>query len=173
MKLVAVTACPTGLVHTHPAAEKLEKAAKKHGRSIEVETQGAAGVENELSQAALDVLVQDLQQVHRGRLSTGIFGTKYMLAELMESGRAGVAFGIVNQRTFPGWGCMLKNGATTFWEHLALAGSLISAHAWRSNLSQYPFQRIQFHISDSMGIITKFIESDHAIKCRGLTFRGE
>jgi PTS system fructose-specific IIB component/fructose-specific PTS system IIB-like component len=51
MKIVAVTACPTGIAHTYMAAEQLEKTARKLGHSIKVETQGAMGIENELSQA--------------------------------------------------------------------------------------------------------------------------
>jgi PTS system fructose-specific IIB component/fructose-specific PTS system IIB-like component len=51
MKIVAVTACPTGIAHTYMAAEQLEKTAKKLGHSIKVETQGAMGIENELSAA--------------------------------------------------------------------------------------------------------------------------
>lgn len=54
MKLVAVTACPTGIAHTYMAAEKLEKTAKKLGHVIKVETQGAMGIENELTQADVD-----------------------------------------------------------------------------------------------------------------------
>jgi PTS system fructose-specific IIB component/fructose-specific PTS system IIB-like component len=54
MKLVAVTACPTGIAHTYMAAEQLEKTAKKLGHTIKVETQGAMGIENELSQAEID-----------------------------------------------------------------------------------------------------------------------
>ena len=54
MKLVAVTACPTGIAHTYMAAEKLEKTARKLGHVIKVETQGAMGIENELSQADVD-----------------------------------------------------------------------------------------------------------------------
>jgi len=48
MKIVAVTACPTGIAHTYMAAEQLEKAARKLGHGIKVETQGAMGIENEL-----------------------------------------------------------------------------------------------------------------------------
>ncbi len=51
MKLVAVTACPTGIAHTYMAAEQLEKAAKALGHEIKVETQGAMGIENELSRS--------------------------------------------------------------------------------------------------------------------------
>ena len=51
MKIVAVTACPTGIAHTYMAAEKLEQTAKKLGHTIKVETQGALGIENELTAA--------------------------------------------------------------------------------------------------------------------------
>ncbi len=51
MKFVAVTACPTGIAHTYMAAAQLEKAAKKLGHTIKVETQGSMGIENELSES--------------------------------------------------------------------------------------------------------------------------
>ena len=50
MKIVAVTACPTGIAHTYMAAEQLERMAKKYGYQIKVETQGAMGIENEISE---------------------------------------------------------------------------------------------------------------------------
>ena len=50
MKIVAVTACPTGIAHTYMAAEQLEKTAKALGHQIKVETQGAMGIENPLSE---------------------------------------------------------------------------------------------------------------------------
>lgn len=49
MKLLGVTACPTGIAHTYIAAEKLSKAAKELGVEIKVETQGSVGTENELT----------------------------------------------------------------------------------------------------------------------------
>jgi PTS system fructose-specific IIB component len=49
MKIVAVTACPTGIAHTYMAAAQLEKAAKKLGHAMKVETQGSMGIENELT----------------------------------------------------------------------------------------------------------------------------
>ena len=51
MKIVAVTACPTGIAHTYMAAEQLEKTARALGHHIKVETQGAMGIENELTEA--------------------------------------------------------------------------------------------------------------------------
>jgi fructose-specific phosphotransferase system IIB component len=53
MNIVAVTACPTGIAHTYMAAEKLEKTAKALGHRIKVETQGAMGIENELTAAEI------------------------------------------------------------------------------------------------------------------------
>jgi PTS system fructose-specific IIC component len=54
MKLVAVTACPTGVAHTHLAAEALRLQAVVEGHEIAVETQGSAGVGDELTPEAID-----------------------------------------------------------------------------------------------------------------------
>jgi fructose-specific phosphotransferase system IIB component len=50
MHILAVTSCPTGIAHTYMAAERLEKAARRLGHTIKVETQGAMGIENELTE---------------------------------------------------------------------------------------------------------------------------
>ncbi|WP_026004666.1 fructose-specific PTS transporter subunit EIIC [Streptomyces sp. AA1529] len=49
LKLLAVTACPTGIAHTYMAAEKLTQAAQARGIAMKVETQGSIGAENVLS----------------------------------------------------------------------------------------------------------------------------
>ncbi|MEN2419593.1 fructose-specific PTS transporter subunit EIIC [Streptomyces rimosus] len=49
LKLLAVTACPTGIAHTYMAAEKLSQAAESLGHAMKVETQGSIGAENVLS----------------------------------------------------------------------------------------------------------------------------
>lgn len=54
IKVLAVTACPTGIAHTYMAAEALEKAGKKLGISIKVETNGSGGAKNILTQAEID-----------------------------------------------------------------------------------------------------------------------
>ncbi|WP_405614641.1 fructose-specific PTS transporter subunit EIIC [Streptomyces sp. NBC_00076] len=46
LKLLAVTACPTGIAHTYMAAEKLAQAAASRGIEMKVETQGSIGAEN-------------------------------------------------------------------------------------------------------------------------------
>ncbi len=49
MKIIAVTACPSGVAHTYMAAESIKKAALAKGHKIKVETQGSIGIENEIT----------------------------------------------------------------------------------------------------------------------------
>lgn len=59
-KVLAVTACPTGIAHTYMAAEALEKAGKKLGITIKVETNGSGGAKNVLTKeeiAACDGII--------------------------------------------------------------------------------------------------------------------
>ena len=48
-RVLAVTACPTGIAHTYMAAESLEKTAQEMGISIKVETDGSGGAKNVLT----------------------------------------------------------------------------------------------------------------------------
>lgn len=52
-KIVAVTACPTGVAHTFMAAEALQQAAQQLGYQLTVETQGSVGARNPLSAQAI------------------------------------------------------------------------------------------------------------------------
>lgn len=96
MKIVAVTACPTGIAHTYMAAEQLEKTAKALGYEISVETQGSMGIENELSSKtikdadvvifAVDIEVENLdrfdgKKVVRVGVSEAIKNPKGVLAK--------------------------------------------------------------------------------------------
>lgn len=49
MKILAVTACPSGVAHTYIAAEAIKKACEKAGADCKVETQGFIGIENEIT----------------------------------------------------------------------------------------------------------------------------
>ncbi|GAA0432382.1 PTS fructose transporter subunit IIABC [Lentibacillus halophilus] len=53
-KLLAVTACPTGIAHTYMAAEKLQETANDLGLSIKIETNGSSGIKNKLTQDDID-----------------------------------------------------------------------------------------------------------------------
>ncbi|KIZ33929.1 PTS fructose-like transporter subunit IIB [Stutzerimonas stutzeri] len=59
-KLVAITACPTGVAHTFMAAEALQQAAIRKGYDLQVETRGSVGARNVLEAdaiAAADVVL--------------------------------------------------------------------------------------------------------------------
>lgn len=58
MKVLGVTACPTGIAHTYLAAESLEKECRKRGYEVKVETQGSIGIENEIKRE--DILTADV-----------------------------------------------------------------------------------------------------------------
>ena len=66
--------------------------------------------------AAVDHLLLEIFNRHKGHLSTGIFATKFMFDFFREQNRNDVSYTVANQRDFPGWGNMLANGATTLYE---------------------------------------------------------
>lgn len=53
-RVLAVTACPTGIAHTYMAAESLEKKGKEMGISIKVETNGSGGAKNVLTKKEIE-----------------------------------------------------------------------------------------------------------------------
>ncbi|MGW7088880.1 fructose-specific PTS transporter subunit EIIC [Streptomyces sp. NPDC054871] len=71
LKLLAVTACPTGIAHTYMAAEKLSQAAESLGIDMKVETQGSIGAENVLTdndvRDADGIIIAADKDVDRGR----------------------------------------------------------------------------------------------------------
>jgi fructose-specific phosphotransferase system IIB component len=74
MKIIAVTACPTGIAHTYMAAARLEKVGKSLGHEIKVETQGAMGIENKLTdsdirQADVALFAVDIEVEGRERFN--------------------------------------------------------------------------------------------------------
>lgn len=52
-RIVAITACPTGVAHTFMAAEALQQTAKRLGYDLQVETQGSVGARTPLSPQAI------------------------------------------------------------------------------------------------------------------------
>ena len=53
-RILAVTACPTGIAHTYMAAEALEKAGKKLGLPLKAETDGSGGAQNVLTASEIE-----------------------------------------------------------------------------------------------------------------------
>ena len=53
---------------------------------------------------------------NKGHLDTGMLGTYFLIQYLQDAGRNDLLYTIFNQKTYPGWGHMLEQGATTLWE---------------------------------------------------------
>jgi alpha-L-rhamnosidase len=61
-------------------------------------------------------LFNDIVYNHDSHLTTGIIGTKYIMELLTNSGASDLAYDIATKTTYPSWGYMIENGATTLWE---------------------------------------------------------
>ncbi|CAH0347275.1 fructose-specific PTS transporter subunit EIIC [Bacillus sp. CECT 9360] len=70
-KILAVTACPTGIAHTYMAADALKAKAKEMGIDIKVETNGSSGIKNGLTAAEIEaadaIIVAADKQVEMNR----------------------------------------------------------------------------------------------------------
>ena len=53
-RILAVTACPTGIAHTFMAAENLQRTGEKLGYPVKVETNGADGIQNHLTKEEIE-----------------------------------------------------------------------------------------------------------------------
>ena len=108
----------------------------------------------EEKQSAVDFLINRIVNDHNGHISTGIFGVKFLLHALSDLGHAEIAYNAVNQRTFPGWGFMLENDATTLWEHWDFSDNTFSHnHPMFGSVSEWFYSwlaGIQLH-SDAVG----------------------
>lgn len=69
MKIIGITACPTGIAHTYMAQDCLEKECKSRGYEVKIETQGGLGIENELTEedvASADAVILAVSVVIEG-----------------------------------------------------------------------------------------------------------
>jgi len=72
-KILAITACPTGIAHTYMAAENLEKKADEMGIVLKAETQGSAGAKNVLTAEEIEhcegIIIAADKNVDRARFA--------------------------------------------------------------------------------------------------------
>jgi alpha-L-rhamnosidase len=66
--------------------------------------------------ALLASLVNNIEHVTNGHVGTGLVGAQFLMRTLTENGRADLAYKIATEPTYPGWGYMVSQGATTIWE---------------------------------------------------------
>jgi len=61
-------------------------------------------------------LTDNILYAHNTHLTTGFIGARYLMPLLTELGRSDLAYDLAVQTTYPSWGYMVANGATTLWE---------------------------------------------------------
>jgi len=61
-------------------------------------------------------LVKKTEDEFKGHISTGLIGGQWIMRTLTGWGRPDIAYKMVTNRDYPGWGYMIENGATTIWE---------------------------------------------------------
>ncbi len=74
-------------------------------------------------------LLGNIQSEKDYHLDTGIVGTRYMFDVLADYGEIETAFRVATQESYPGWGYMMQNDATTLWERWEkLTGGAMNSH---------------------------------------------
>jgi alpha-L-rhamnosidase len=80
-------------------------------------------------QDAVEMLLQAVEKIADNHVDTGIVGTRYLLEVLRDTGHAETAWKVATQTSYPGWGYMAAEGATTVWERWEkLAGQGMNSH---------------------------------------------
>ncbi|MFT2008874.1 glycoside hydrolase family 78 protein [Pontibacter sp. 13R65] len=73
-------------------------------------------VPKEQEAALVNTIVKIIEVENKGHLSTGVVGTQWIMRSLTEFGRPDLAYKLATNTTYPSWGYMVANGATTIWE---------------------------------------------------------
>jgi alpha-L-rhamnosidase len=134
----------------------------------------------EMRATALKHLTDAIAIEKEGHLETGIFGTNYAMDVLSCEGESQLAYDVVTNRDFPGWGYMLDNGATTLWEHWAFSHNTFSHnHPMFGSVSQWFFNwlggvqpdpdSIGF---DHFSLRPQFVDGLEWVNCRYDSIRG-
>ena len=63
-----------------------------------------------------DHLVKKIKDETHGHIGTGLIGGQWLNRVLSSGGRPDLVYGIVTNTSYPGWGYMVEQGATTIWE---------------------------------------------------------
>ena len=132
-------------------------------------------------------IVNSTEDMHDSHVSTGVVGIQFLMRTLTDYGRADLALKIATNDTYPSWGYMVRNGATTIWElwngntadpsmnsanHVMLLGDLI---LWeyeylggiralepgykKIQLKPYPIEGLEF-VNCSYNSVSGLIESN-------------
>lgn len=73
-------------------------------------------VPDSLRQTIVQQVVENICIQNKGHVACGVIGISWLLRTLSDHGFADVAYLLATQKTYPSWGYMARNGATTIWE---------------------------------------------------------
>ena len=96
--------------------------------------------ENQNVDAVFNNLVKNIVGKNKAHFDTGILGTPLLLEVLTAMDRADLAYTLMNQRDFPGFGYMIEKGATTIWE--TFQGDVSHSHPMFGSVCQWFYQNI-------------------------------
>jgi len=74
----------------------------------------------------MEGLIKTIRETDKGRINTGIFGTRYVTDVLCDAGEADLAVSLLTQPEYPGFGFQIAQGATTLWEQWTVKGGMNS-----------------------------------------------
>ncbi len=73
-------------------------------------------VPKEIESKVFANIVHEVEVTYNGHISTGVIGTQFLMRTLSAYGRPDLSYRLASNTTYPSWGYMAKNGATTIWE---------------------------------------------------------
>ncbi|WNW11758.1 PTS fructose-like transporter subunit IIB [Pseudomonas sp. DTU_2021_1001937_2_SI_NGA_ILE_001] len=124
-RIVAITACPTGVAHTFMAAEALQQSAKRLGHELQVETQGSVGARTPLSAQAIQdadvvLLATDIEVATERFAGKRIYrcGTGIALKQPDATLAKALAEGKVESTASTGQASSAKSESTGVYKHL-------------------------------------------------------
>jgi alpha-L-rhamnosidase len=80
-------------------------------------------------QSIIISLIEAIKNEYDFHFDTGIIGTRYIFDVLTDNGYPEIIYKMVNQKSFPGYGYMIREGATTLWERWEkLEGGGMNSH---------------------------------------------
>ncbi|MDD6209482.1 MAG: glycoside hydrolase family 78 protein [Bacteroidales bacterium] len=138
-------------------------------------------VPEEYKEAVFNNVVKKTLEEFNGHVSTGLVGMQQLMRGLSDYGRTDIAYKIATNKTYPSWGYMIENGATTIWElwngntadpsmnsgnHLMLLGDLIPwFYEYLAGIKNAPgsvaFKKIAFkpYFTDDLNFVQASFES--------------
>lgn len=96
-------------------------------------------------------IVYTVEVTNKGHLSNGLVGIQWLMRCLNDYGRPDLAYTVATKKTYPSWGYMIENGATTIWE------------LWNGNTAA-PNMNSQNHVMMLGDLLTWYYENLAGIK---------